>query len=118
MCNRVVDFLLARDRKAVLRFAPLQGETAARLLNVEEVKSLKSIVFRDGGIAWRKSSSVVRILWYLGGHWRVLAALLWIIPRPIRDVGYSFVASIRYRLFGRRETCRLPTPEQRQRFLP
>jgi predicted DCC family thiol-disulfide oxidoreductase YuxK len=60
----------------------------------------------------------VYILRRLGGVWAFLAALWWVIPRPLRDVGYRLVAKYRYRLFGKKETCRMPTAEERAMFLP
>lgn len=118
LCNHFVNFVLPRDRAAVLRFAPLQGETARQRLTAEDVENLSSVVFVDETGTYRGSSAIVRILWRLGPGWRFLGTLLWLVPRPLRDVGYSLIARFRYRLFGRKETCRLPTPAERVRFLP
>jgi predicted DCC family thiol-disulfide oxidoreductase YuxK len=117
LCDRTVNFLLSADRRQSLLFAPLQGETAEALLN-ESQRDLKSMVFLTKGKAYRKSAAAVRILWTLGGCWQVAAGLLWLIPGPVRDLGYNLVAQWRYRIFGKRETCRMPTPEERARFLP
>jgi predicted DCC family thiol-disulfide oxidoreductase YuxK len=57
-------------------------------------------------------------LWRVGGLWTVAGTALWLIPLPLRDLGYNIIARIRYRLFGKRETCRIPTPAERARFLP
>lgn len=116
LCDATVTFLARHDRRGVLKYAPLQGETAVRLLNADE-RDLNSLAFRHHGRTWRHSAAVVRIFWTVGGWWRILAALLWLVPRPLRDLGYRCVAKIRYRLFGRHETCRLPSPEERSRFL-
>jgi predicted DCC family thiol-disulfide oxidoreductase YuxK len=118
LCNRFVDFVLPRDRREVFRFAPLQGETARRLIDRADIDSLKSILLCDGRGVHRQSTAVVRILYRLGGVWKVIAVALWLIPRPIRDLGYKLIARSRYRLFGKREACRLPTPDERRRFLP
>jgi predicted DCC family thiol-disulfide oxidoreductase YuxK len=117
-CNRVVDFAIRRDRGAKLRFAPLQGETARRMLSAADVENLSTFVFYDEGSAYRRSSAVARMLWRIGGVWRVAGALLWIIPKPLRDLGYRLVAKYRYALFGKKETCRMPSPAERERFLP
>jgi predicted DCC family thiol-disulfide oxidoreductase YuxK len=122
LCNGLVDFLIARDPKAVFRFAPLQGETAiARIPNdavpYDPVGDPRSIVLWDRGTVFRKSDAVLRALPLLGGVWR-LAALLRAIPRPLRDIVYDFVARHRYRWFGRREACRVPGPGERNRFFP
>lgn len=117
MCNRFVDFLLRHDRQGVFRFAPLQGETARNFLPRSDTDSLGSLVLMSHGKAYRRSSAVVRILLGLGGCWAIQGALLWLIPLPLRNLGYRLVAFCRYRLFGKKESCRLPSPEERERFL-
>jgi predicted DCC family thiol-disulfide oxidoreductase YuxK len=117
-CNRWVDFLLTRDRRGRLRFAPLQGETARRLLSTEDVTQLHSLVLWTPAAVHRKSSAVVQVLHRLGGGWSVAAGMLWLTPKPLRNLGYDLVARNRYRLFGQHETCRMPTPAERARFLP
>ena len=117
LCNRFVDFLLKHDRHGRVCFAPLQGTTAASSLSEDVVHGLDTVVFLEGGQPNCRSSAIVRVFWRLGGVWSVLGTLLWIIPKPIRDLGYRLVAKSRYRLFGKKETCRLPTPEERGRFL-
>lgn len=119
LCNSTVDFLIRRDLAGRLQFASLQGETAARLLPEPSRTDLNTMVLRtEGGATYRRSSAAIRILWRLGGAWTVAAILLWIVPKPLRDLGYRLVASNRYRLFGHRETCRMPTDEERSRILP
>lgn len=118
LCNSVVDFVLRHDSSGRFRFAPLQGETARQFLSAEEIEQLSTVVVQIGGRQYRKSAAVVRILWCLGGIWKPAGTLLWLIPAPVRDLGYSLVARWRYRLFGRKETCRMPTPEERDRILP
>lgn len=118
-CNHTVDFLLRHDHRGALRYASLQGETAAALLPESMRAELKTLVLWTGGDRrYVRSAAAVRILWRLGGLWKVAAALLWLIPLPIRDLGYRLVARVRYRLFGQRETCRLPTREEAGRLLP
>lgn len=119
LCNATVDFWMRRDRRQRLAFAPLQGETAAQWLPVVAREQLHSMFLRtEEGAIYSRSSAAVRILWRLGGVWMLAAALLWLIPLPLRDLGYRLVAASRYRLFGRRETCRLPTPDEAERLLP
>jgi len=117
LCDRTVTQLLRQDRAGVLRFAPLQGETAARLLPEEDVKGLASVVLIDGAGTHRRSDAIVRVLGHLGGRSRVYAGLLRAVPRPVRDLGYRFVARARYRVFGKKDVCRMPTAEERGRFL-
>ncbi|MCA9021355.1 MAG: DUF393 domain-containing protein [Planctomycetaceae bacterium] len=120
LCNSSVDFAMARDRQARLYYAPLQGETARELLNEQDLASVDTVVFRtvDGAHCYRRSAAVVRLLWLLGFPWNLYGWLLWCIPLPIRNLGYRLIASVRYRLFGKHETCRMPTPEERARILP
>ena len=118
LCNWFVDFILTRDSDGIFRFAPLQGSTAARSISAEDVASLRSVVLLDAAGSHRRSSAVVRVLRRLGGIWSVMGILLWIVPLPLRDLGYACVAATRYGLFGRRETCRMPTLDERKRFLP
>jgi predicted DCC family thiol-disulfide oxidoreductase YuxK len=125
LCNRFVDFVLSRDRRGSIRFAPLQGETAKKVVSDEwQVASdgtsmARTVVwFDDAGREFVRSAAVVRVLWSLGGLWWWIGWLLWLIPLPLRDLGYRIVAASRYRLFGKTESCRLPTPAERTRFLP
>ncbi len=117
LCNHTVNFLMSQDRRAVLKFAPLQGETAANLVPDSVRRDLNTFVFANRGRLYYRSAALARILMRIGGGWRILGAMLWLIPWPLRDIGYRIVSSLRYRLFGKRESCRLPTPEERSRFL-
>jgi predicted DCC family thiol-disulfide oxidoreductase YuxK len=125
LCHRFVDFVLSRDHRGSIRFAPLQGETANRVVSDEwrvasdGTSTVKTVVWLDaGGREFVRSAAVVRVLWLLGGLWWWIGWLLWLIPLPLRDLGYRIVAASRYRLFGKTESCRLPTPAERMRFLP
>lgn len=117
LCNHVVDFVLRHDRHGTIRVAPLQGSTAQQRLSDHDRTRLDSVVLLEGNRITRRSTAVVRLLMLTGGPWKVVAWMLWIIPRPLRDVGYRAVAAVRYRLFGRKESCRIPSPEERERFL-
>jgi predicted DCC family thiol-disulfide oxidoreductase YuxK len=116
LCNGFVDFLLSRDESRRFLFASLQGETAQAKLP-KQAESLKSVVLWTQGKAWEKSDAVLRILPQLGGPWRLIS-LFRFTPRFLRDWVYDRIAANRYRLFGRRESCRLPSPEEKARFLP
>jgi predicted DCC family thiol-disulfide oxidoreductase YuxK len=118
LCNAWVDFVIARDGKGRFRFSPLQGATARDWLQMTPETSLDSVALVDVAGVHRKSDAVWRILVGLGGVWRPLGWLLRLIPLPVRNWGYDFVASHRYRWFGKKETCRLPSPTERQQFLP
>ena len=118
LCNHTVDFVLSRDTSGIFRFAPLQGETAQQHLPTSDIEELKTIVVLDEQGLHRHSTAVVILLKRLGGGWRLMGGLLWIIPRPLRNVGYRLVSRFRYLLFGKKETCRMPTADERDRFLP
>ena len=118
LCSWSVDFVMARDRRDLFQFAPLQGDTARQLLPASYVCDLDSVVLLVEGQPFRKSSAAVRVLWRLGFGWQLLGTLAWLIPLPLRDLLYDLIARNRYRLFGKHDTCRMPTPTERSRFLP
>jgi len=118
MCNRLIDFVAIRDKTGRISFAPIQGETAKAVLTADEIEHLNTVSFKSShGKITRRSSAAVRVLWTLGGKWKFLGSLVWLIPKPLRDLAYWIVAKNRYRLFGKRDFCRLPTPEEQARFL-
>ena len=116
LCNRFVDRLLRVDPKGLLRFAPLQGSTAHERLPAGMADAMESIVYLRDGVVLQRSDAALRILVDLGG-WRVLYRALFIVPRFLRDAVYAWIARNRYRWFGKRDACRLPTPEERARFM-
>jgi predicted DCC family thiol-disulfide oxidoreductase YuxK len=116
LCNRVVRWLLRIDRQGKLRYAPLEGAAAKRLLP-RLPQDLDAIVYwREGKPLVDTSNAIGTILREMDWPWRALSAILW-VPRPLRDLAYRWVASRRYRFFGRHESCPLPSPEARQYFL-
>lgn len=120
LCNRFVDFVLRRDRRGVFRFAPLQGGTASERLSQGRRPGnpeLRTLLVEDKDGVHEKSEAVLRVLAELGGAWR-LFGIAKRVPRALRDGLYDLLARNRYRLFGKRETCRLPTAGERARFLP
>jgi predicted DCC family thiol-disulfide oxidoreductase YuxK len=118
LCNAWVDFLLRVDKKDRLRFAPLQGESARAQVPAALRSGLETLVVLDErGIAAR-FEAVLRICEKLGRPWSVLAAVGRGIPRRAQDRLYDAVAARRYRWFGKRATCRVPGPGERERFLP
>jgi predicted DCC family thiol-disulfide oxidoreductase YuxK len=114
LCNRFVDFVIARDKRRVFRYAPLQGEKARRELPAEAA-DVRSVILLDEKRLFDKSTAVLRVFWRLGGAYR-LAAFCYVVPRPLRNVVYDWIAQHRYGWFGKSETCRLPTPEERALF--
>ena len=119
LCNGAVTFVLKRDTSRAVRFAPLQGETATEVLARQpQLVGVDSMVWIDeNGQAFTRSSAAIAIGRYLGGAWGVLAAVVRVVPPPLRDAIYDVVARIRYRVFGRYDACPLPPPAHRARFL-
>lgn len=118
LCNGAVGWILERDRRGVFRFASLRSAAARRLLDAASAPAAlpDSIVLVDESGVHTRSAAVLRIARRLGFPWS-LAVLASLIPRPGRDALYDAVARRRYRWFGRREACLVPTPERRARFL-
>jgi len=118
MCNRFVDLILKIDDKGVFRFAPIQGETAKQMLPpLSEVPQEWSMFYLDKQGIHKESDAFLQVYQHLGGAWWFLS-LLRLVPRGVRDFVYRTVARNRYRWFGRRDACRIPSPEERCRFLP
>lgn len=123
LCNRSMKLLIRFDRGRVLAFAPLQGETFKAFGATTTLdEGLDSIVYvrglgRDDAAAYVRSDAILQSLHDVGGLWRVVSWLR-IIPRPLRDGVYDFIAARRYRWFGRYDECRVPTPRQREQLLP
>ena len=122
LCHHSVKFVLRHDPSGTkFRFAPLQGETfRSRVSADQRFGSVDSMMVQtaDGSVLMR-SNAWIHILRRLGGRWKILAAFVAVIPRPLRDVVYDFIALIRYRVFGRRDdVCPIITPDLRARFDP
>lgn len=117
LCNSFVDFLVSKDKKALLRFAPLQGRTAQALLRPEERDEPETVLIWHQGRLFSKSDAVLLAFSRIGGPWSFLGSIARRVPRALRNRLYDFVARRRYAWFGKRETCRLPTPEEKSRIL-
>jgi len=122
VCNRFNRFVLDRDARGRFVYAALQSPTARALLAphgaAPDDLDTVWVIARDahGERALARSDAIFFVLRELGGFWRALA-LLRVLPRPLRDLGYRAFARARYRLLGRHETCPLPRPGEAERFL-
>ena len=130
LCNGAVQFMIDHEKKPSFRFAALQSDVARALLektfDAEKAQALRegargdgapdSIVLVEGSRGYTHSTAGLRIARYFRAPWNWAYVLL-VVPRPLRDLVYRFIAANRYRWFGRSETCRVPTPELRRRFL-
>ena len=129
-CDASVNFIIEHDKTSYFKFAPLQSEEGTRLAKEYGFESatgkqakpqgdlipIDSIILIEDGKAHAYSTAALRILRRLGAPWSWLYAFV-IVPKPIRDWAYRLFARYRYRLFGRKDQCMLPTPEVRARFL-
>jgi predicted DCC family thiol-disulfide oxidoreductase YuxK len=118
LCNGWVQFLLRHDRRGAFRFASIQGRQGRALLASAGLQTdgLQTLLLVDGPRSWQHTAAMLRVLHALGWPWR-LAWAAWLVPAPLRDAAYRWVARHRYRLFGRSDTCLLPAPEHAGRFL-
>lgn len=118
LCNGAVQFLLRRDRNRRFRFAALQSAAGQALLRQHGIATAapETIVVVEAGRARVRSGAALLLARRLPWPWPLLAVFL-ACPRPLRDALYGFIARNRYRWFGRRESCMLPTPETADRFL-
>lgn len=118
LCDSAVQFVLKRDTGKRFLFGSLQGEAGQQYLQKHHlpVDQFNSFVLIEGEKAYTRSTAVLRLLKHLGKGWQLLYAFV-IIPPFIRDAGYRFIARNRYRWFGKKEECRVPTVEERSRFL-
>ncbi len=123
LCNAAVDFIIVRDSSARFRFASLQSDVAKRLLHDADpergdalASSLSTSIVVAEGRVYTKSAAALQIVRRLDGAWPVLYAFI-VVPRFIRDWVYDVVGKNRYRWFGKKDTCRIPTDAEAARFL-
>lgn len=118
LCNTSVDLVMRHDRRKLIRFASLQSPFCEQFLRRNDAWPLHhdSIVLWEGGRVYHRSDAALRVAMLLGGVWYAVA-VAYLIPRSLRNAVYDAIARRRSRWFGTRDTCRMPTPEERSRFL-
>ncbi|HKG61170.1 MAG TPA: thiol-disulfide oxidoreductase DCC family protein [Pyrinomonadaceae bacterium] len=124
LCNRLIQFLLKHDKEGRLRFASLQSEFAEKVLgrhgcdpkDLDTVHVVENYDQADERVLQR-SDAILRAGRELGGFWGAASSVAKVVPRGLRDVVYRLVATNRYRVFGKYDSCMLPDPKQRSRFL-
>ncbi|RIV69042.1 thiol-disulfide oxidoreductase DCC family protein [Flagellimonas aequoris] len=119
LCNGSVQFVIKRDKKDVFRYAAIQSEVGEQLITERHIDTnqVDSIILIEPGVAYfTKSDAALEIAGELGGLWKLTSIFKW-IPKSIRDVIYDFVARNRYKWFGKQESCMIPTPELKAKFL-
>ncbi|MBZ5534873.1 MAG: thiol-disulfide oxidoreductase DCC family protein [Acidobacteriia bacterium] len=117
-CNGSVRFIINRDPQKHFKFAPLQSPAAQTLLQKHglSLEPLDTFILIEEGKTYSRSTAALRIARQLKGLWPALYVLI-LVPRAIRDSLYNILARNRYKLFGRRGTCMIPSPELRDRFM-
>ena len=116
LCNRFVDFVILRDKKKLFLFSSLQSSFAKNSLPLT-YQSLDTIILQENGDYFSKSKAVLRILFQLGPGWNAFSVFASILPNSLRDYVYQTIAKNRYRIWGKNEVCRIPTPEEKNRFI-
>ena len=118
LCIGVVNFIIKRDSEKKFRFAALQSESGHMLLKKYGIFStdIYTLIYISGEKYLDKSSAALQILKDLGGVWRFFYVFIY-IPAPIRDFIYLQITKIRYRIFGKRSSCIVPSPGIKERFL-
>lgn len=118
LCSRGVAFLLRKDREGRIRFAAMQSETGRRLLAEHDLDAAdpETMIVIDGDRCHFQSTAVIHLAGQLHWPWKALT-LFRVIPRPLRDAFYRWLARNRTRILGKRESCYVPSAEHRDRFL-
>ncbi len=118
LCNGAINFVIDRDKNSHFKFAALQSEYGQQYLQNNELPldNFESMLFLEDGEIYLKSTAALKIARNLNGLWPMLYGFI-IIPKFIRDAVYKFFADNRYKFFGKRDQCRVPTPELRVKFL-
>src|SRR5690625_4020251 len=116
-CQHSVQFIIKRDPEKKFKFSSLQSSTGKRLLNEYGIpQSVTSLVLIKEGKSYIKSSAALQICRHLKGIWKI-GYLFLVLPKPIRDGIYDFIAKHRYQLVGKTTSCPIPSPEERERLL-
>jgi predicted DCC family thiol-disulfide oxidoreductase YuxK len=116
LCNGTVDFIISHDKKSLIRFAPLQGTKAKEVLGPILTSDLKTVVLFYEDKIYVKSNAILKTLQLLGFPYNLIL-ISKIFPPFIRNFFYDFIAKNRYKFFGQKETCRLPSASEKKLFL-
>ena len=119
LCDHMVQFILKRDKKRIFLFSPLQsltGEKAKDMAGLNKQEATGSFILYNKGVYYTRSSAALHMFRLLGGLWTLLYVGI-IFPRFLRDGVYNFVSRNRYKWFGKRDSCMIPTPDIMARFL-
>jgi len=119
LCNNAVQFIIKNDKKDIFRFVALQSELGNKICNyigVDQTKIDSIILYNPGVAYYYKSSAALEIAEDLGGIYSLIS-ILKIFPEKFRNYVYEYIAKNRYKWYGRKESCMIPTPELKAKFL-
>jgi predicted DCC family thiol-disulfide oxidoreductase YuxK len=118
LCSALVQFVIRHDPAAKFRFAAIQSEIGGEIFQSHglDPADLQTFVFVSNGQVFLRSDAAIEVVSRFGGAWRIFRIFRF-VPKVLRDAIYSFIARNRYRWFGRKEVCMVPTPEISERFL-
>lgn len=116
LCNRTVQFIIKRDKRGQIQFASLQSDYAQKLLPSKYSKELSSIIVYDNGALLKESDAILSIVKQIGPLYSWMQ-MFRIFPKFIRDGVYKWISKNRYKWFGRQDSCMIPTPELKARFI-
>lgn len=118
LCNSSVNFIIGRDKKNVFKFAAMQSEAGQSLMTKFNLSlnEFYSVILIDNEKYYTSSTAVLRIAKELGFFWNILYVFI-IVPTPVRNFFYNLIARNRYRWFGKKDSCRIPTLELKEKFL-
>ncbi|WP_299554773.1 thiol-disulfide oxidoreductase DCC family protein [Seonamhaeicola sp.] len=120
LCNGFIDYVINRDKNKSIFYTTLQSDLAKAKLkdyNISLETEYTTIYYYANNKLYSKSSAILQIFLQLSTFHKITSRIFWIIPKFIRDGFYSFIAKNRYRFFGKKETCRLPTEQEKKQFL-
>ncbi|MBL7556531.1 MAG: DUF393 domain-containing protein [Bdellovibrionaceae bacterium] len=117
LCNYLVDWGMARDKREVILFSSLQGETAKKVIPQYILSDSDTVVYWRDNRTYERSSAILYLLGDIGWPWKA-ALIFFVVPRFLRDTIYQWVSRNRYRFFKKQSTCRMPTTEEKTRLLP
>lgn len=118
LCNSSVNFIIDRDKKNIFKFAALQSEAGQKILDKSGMNKndFDSVVLVDENKIYSKSTAALKIVKEFPSLWKTLYVFI-IIPSPVRNFIYDLIAKNRYRWFGKKDSCRMPSPELKNKFI-
>jgi predicted DCC family thiol-disulfide oxidoreductase YuxK len=118
LCNSSVQFIIKNDKKGKFRFASIQSDYGQQAIKEYDLgdENLKTVILIADGKAYKKSTAALEVARRMDGLWPLLY-VFWIVPYPLRDLVYNWIANNRYKWFGKKDQCMIPSPELKDRFI-